>query len=578
MTERSALAQRLDRIPFFAPVSAAPLHRCWATNLSSGGLGLTAQAISPRRTSRGDVVELEFVLGDTQRPIRTAGEVAWASSARPDGRVSLGLEFRGLTGDDRAAVALFIANHRPRVVVARAPAPEQDAVRRALGHVHVDVISSAAELDEVRLSTCAAILLFSDDPVSTQDFLGALRAHRGRYDFLPQASITLVTRMAADLLLPLLNEGIIQEVLRPPVDPREVGRSVDRGCERWALQAELRWASHQLEVSRPSVVAVAAPAGAPVDARVIGGSDAMQRTQALLHTVAVTDVPVLLLGETGTGKELAAREIHRLSRRSHTAYVAQDCGALTETLLESELFGHVRGAFTGATTDHPGLFQIADGGTVFLDEVQNTSPGLQAKLMRVVEEGEVRPVGSSKPRRVDVRIIAASNVDLREAVRERRFRPDFYYRLNRFPIQLPPLREHPDDILPLVTHFLGLLAGPLGRTAPRLDADDPRIARALLGYDWPGNIRELKNTIERAILLTPDGQPIRLEALPDDLRATVDLRSPAARALEARVMEYERTLIQEALDRHGGVVRRAARDLDVNAVTLSRKLRRHGLT
>jgi transcriptional regulator with PAS, ATPase and Fis domain len=303
----------------------------------------------------------------------------------------------------------------------------------------------------------------------------------------------------------------------------------------------------------------------------------MQRVYELIQTVAVHEVPVRLNGETGTGKELAAREIHALSKRSKTPFIAQDCGALTETLLESELFGHVRGAFTGATSDHPGLFQIADGGTIFLDEIQNTSPALQAKLLRVVEEGEVRPVGGTRPRRVDVRLIAACNVDLKAAVKDARFRADFFYRLNRFPIELPPLRAHAEDIMPLATYFVGMVCEAHGRAAERID---PRMESALVSYAWPGNIRELRNVIERSLLLTPPGEPLRWETLPDEVRggnsvaqSYVDARG----ALEAQLEAFERRVIQTALERNEGVIRRAARELDVNAVTLARKMRRLGL-
>jgi transcriptional regulator with PAS, ATPase and Fis domain len=304
-------------------------------------------------------------------------------------------------------------------------------------------------------------------------------------------------------------------------------------------------------------------------------SSAMERVYDLIRTVAVHDVPVLLTGETGTGKELAAREIHALSKRSRTMFVAQDCGALTETLLESELFGHVRGAFTGATNDHPGLFQIANGGTIFLDEIQNTSPGLQAKLLRVVEQGEVRPVGGSKPRRVDVRLIAACNVDLRQAVKDQRFRADFYYRLNRFPIELPPLREHVDDVVPLMHYFVTSICKVLERPVHRVE---PRVEATLLAYDWPGNIRELKNTIERALLLTPVGEPLRWETLPAEIRKSGEVSRESGRSLDEQVAAFERRLIAAALERNDSVIRRAARELGVNAVTLSRKMKRLGLT
>jgi transcriptional regulator with PAS, ATPase and Fis domain len=307
---------------------------------------------------------------------------------------------------------------------------------------------------------------------------------------------------------------------------------------------------------------------------VIRASDEMQRVYELIQTVAIHDVPVLLTGETGTGKELAAREIHALSRRADTPFIAQDCGALTETLLESELFGHVRGAFTGATSDHPGLFQIADGGTIFLDEIQNTSAALQAKLLRVVEEGEVRPVGGAKPRRVDVRLIAACNVDLKEAVAQRLFRADFYYRLNRFPIALPSLREHADDILPLARYFAQTMCVTLNRQEPRIE---PRVEAALRAYPWPGNIRELKNTIERALLLTKPNEPVRWDSLPEEVRTGAATQPLDLQSFEAKVAEFERSLIMRALERNNGIVRRAARDLEINAVTLARKMRRLGL-
>ena len=247
---------------------------------------------------------------------------------------------------------------------------------------------------------------------------------------------------------------------------------------------------------------------------------------------------------------------------------------MTETLLESELFGHMRGAFTGATTDHPGLFQIADGGTIFLDEIQNTSPALQAKLLRVVEQGEVRPVGGARAKQVNVRLITACNVDLADAVAQQRFRSDFYYRLNRFPIMIPALRDHADDIVPLVRYFMETICASLGRPVPRIE---PRAETALVAYPWPGNIRELKNTVERSLLLTKPEEPLRWDTLPDAVRGIASPNRDDARGLETQLAELERQLIQRALDRNHGVVRRAARDLNVNAVTLARKMKKLGI-
>ena len=205
-------------------------------------------------------------------------------------------------------------------------------------------------------------------------------------------------------------------------------------------------------------------------------------------------------------------------------------------------------------------------------EIQNTSAGLQAKLLRVVEEGEVRPVGGAKPRRVDVRLIAACNVDLKEAVAQRLFRADFYYRLNRFPIALPPLREHSDDILPLARYFVQTLCIAHARPEPRIE---PRVEAALRAYSWPGNIRELKNAIERAMLLTKPQEPVRWDALPEEVRTGSSSQPLDLQNFDAKVAEFERNLIMRALERNGGVVRRAAKDLEINAVTLARKMQKH---
>jgi transcriptional regulator with GAF, ATPase, and Fis domain len=295
-------------------------------------------------------------------------------------------------------------------------------------------------------------------------------------------------------------------------------------------------------------------------------------------------VAVLLQGETGTGKEILARTIHELSGRANQPLVVQDCGALTETLLDSELFGHVRGAFTGATADHPGLFLLADGGTIFLDEIENTTPNLQARLLRVIEAGEVRPVGGTQVRQVDVRLVAASNRDLRAEVRAGRFRPDLYYRLSSFPILVPPLRERRSDVLPLARHFLRAAAEALGRPVSPLSRE---VEELLLGYDWPGNARELRNLMERAALLTTEGAPITLALFPPSLfeapapggggEGSPVIAVPGSGSLRQRLAAVEREVLRAALERNQGVLRRAAAELKVDPVTLGRKARKHGL-
>ena len=571
-------SQRVEpRIPFFTPVVASGLRRCWATNISSNGIGLTGYA-GAATPEQGDSLELEWVLGESQKPMHAIGRVAWISSVRPDGRLGLGVALTQISAADRAEVARFLADHRPRVVAAMASSEEADVARRALGHLDIDFVTSADDVDEELLRSSASIVVFGHDAAKLTAFLDAVwRSTDSGYvpGEVPLAPITLCTTVESDLLLPLFTEGRTYEVLRPPIDRRALASAVERSCHHWALQAELRWASVQLEgIALRQTQTRSSPRDTERRSQtMIRVSASMREVHELIRTVAAHDVPVLLAGETGTGKELAAREIHALSNRANTPFVAQDCGALTETLLESELFGHVRGAFTGATADHPGLFQIADGGTIFLDEIQNTSPSLQAKLLRVVEEGEVRPVGGTKPRRVDVRLITACNIDLKQLVKDQRFRADFYYRLNRFPIELPPLRQRRQDIPPLAKHFLTLLSDRMGRRPPALQPDSEAL---LMAYDWPGNVRELKNTIERALLLTPIGEPVRATALPDDLRGP-PAGMPEGGGLDALVAEYERGVIKAALDRHAGVVRRAARELEVNPVTLARKMRKLGL-
>jgi len=567
------------RVPFFAPVVASGLSRCWATNISSGGIGLTAFVASDNPPSRGDEMELELVLGEGKASIRVISRVAWIGRLRPDGRLGLGAQFSEITPSARTTLAMFLAEHRPRVIVALASQSEKELARLALQDLHIEVVDEPDHVDGELLRSCASVLVFCNDADRVAEFMDAMGERTVASTIpsdIPLAPITLCSDLPSDLILQLVTEGKVYQALRPPFDRGLLSLAIERSCERWALQLELRWASLQLEgIASTQQQLIRGRSGlASPHVSIIRESAAMRRVYELIATVAVHDVPVLLTGETGTGKELAAQEIHALSKRAKTPFVAQDCGALTESLLESELFGHVRGAFTGATSDNPGLFQIADGGTIFLDEIQNTSPGLQAKLLRVVEQGEVRPVGSPKSRRVDVRLIAACNVDLRQAVKEQRFRADFFYRLNRFPIELPALRDHREDIVPLAHFFLERFCEGMARTNHRFEN---RVEKAMFAYDWPGNIRELKNTVERALLLTPPGETIRWDSLPAEVRGGDDSpRSPDA-GLDAQLASFERTLIRTVLDRNEGVIRRAARELDVNAVTLSRKMRRLGL-
>jgi two-component system response regulator HydG len=293
----------------------------------------------------------------------------------------------------------------------------------------------------------------------------------------------------------------------------------------------------------------------------------------LAETVAPTDSTVLITGESGTGKEIVARYIHQLSERESGPFISINCGALPESLLESELFGHIRGSFTGAVRDRDGLLVAAKGGTFFLDEVAEMSPSLQVKLLRAVQEREVVPVGATEAVKIDVRIIAATNRDLEQEIRRGGFRSDLYYRLNVIALHMPPLRERAEDIPLLADHFLRGSSN--GRPEPLRLSDDA--LAALRRYDWPGNVRELENALERAAILTNDGV-VDLDALPariiePGVPALVDDRPAANPTLEL----IERAYILWVLQSEGGNKAKAAETLGIDPSTLYRKLNRYGV-
>lgn len=310
---------------------------------------------------------------------------------------------------------------------------------------------------------------------------------------------------------------------------------------------------------------------------VIGNSPELRSVLSAASLVAATDVSVLILGESGTGKELLAHSVHRTSRRKHRPFISINCAALPEGLIESELFGHRKGAFSGADNCHEGRIRAAEGGTVFLDEVGELPLAAQAKLLRFLESRECQAVGETTPRKVDVRVIAATNRDLAVLVKEGRFREDLYYRLNIVPLELPPLRARTGDIVQLLSHFLGVLARQHGSSAPRLT----RAAMdALKAYSWPGNVRELRNFCERMVVLM-GGREIGVDNLPLELRrpASPPFTFPSIGLPEPGVnlYEVERDLIAQALDKCGGNRSRAARLLGLSRDTLLYRMKKYAI-
>jgi len=320
---------------------------------------------------------------------------------------------------------------------------------------------------------------------------------------------------------------------------------------------------------------------------IIGTSAPMQKVFRLIHKVAASEATVLIRGESGTGKELVARAIHYSSPRAQMPLVPVNCGAIPEDLLESELFGHEKGAFTGAIRTRLGRFEMAQGGTIFLDEIGDMSPMLQVKLLRVLQEHQFERIGSTKTIDVDIRVIAATHQDLEKRVEEGKFREDLYYRLNVVPINVPPLRRRRSDIALLCEHFLARLAAVGGEKPKRLH---PQVLERLMRHSWPGNVRELENVLERMVILA-DGDTVVPEDLPAKLRGPSSAGGPAGEGVlntvempddgldfKAEVDAFERRLILQALEHTGWVKNRAAALLKLNRTTLVEKIKKKGLT
>ena len=321
----------------------------------------------------------------------------------------------------------------------------------------------------------------------------------------------------------------------------------------------------------------------------VGGGPAMRHVYEMIQQVAQGKTNVLIVGETGTGKELVARAVHRASPRRDALFVPINCAAIPGDLLESELFGYAKGAFTGAVKDKPGKFEMAQGGTLFLDEITEMSPRLQAKLLRVLQENVFERLGSNVPQDMDVRLIAATNQNPLEAVKQEKLREDLYYRIQVFAIELPPLRERPEDIPLLAEHFVHKLAKKLGISNPM--GLDPAVVRRCQAYRWPGNVREMENVMERAMVLSR-GQKVQLQHLPQEITALSDqgkletthgstdseamFKETEDLSLEPAVERLERRYIGKALERCDGNKTKAARLLDISERTLWYKLKKYG--
>ena len=370
----------------------------------------------------------------------------------------------------------------------------------------------------------------------------------------PDVPVIMITAFASvDTAVRALKEGAFDYVTKP-IDPDELSHLVRRAVERHRLQRENLQLRHKIDqLASPSTI--------------IGASPQMGKVLELVKSVAETDTTVLIRGESGTGKELIAQTIHANSRRRYFPIVPVNCGAVPESLLESELFGHEKGAFTGAQYRRKGKLEMADGGTLFLDEVGTISPQMQVNLLRVLESKEFMRLGGSRPVHVDFRVICATNQDLEQLVKEGRFREDFYFRINVISVSLPPLRDRREDIPLLAQHLLAKYAQEMNRPFTGFDATAMDL---LVRCAWPGNVRELANAIERAVVV---GRPpmVRAEDLP------VHVNGKDAIAVGDSLADVEKAQIRLILERTGGNVTRAAETLGIDRVTLYNKIKKYGL-
>ncbi|HSV71442.1 MAG TPA: sigma-54 dependent transcriptional regulator [Methylibium sp.] len=390
-----------------------------------------------------------------------------------------------------------------------------------------------------------------------------------------------------DEMVKAINEAAVYQVVTTPFEPEQLALILKRALESRELARIHRYLSRELKFA-DAVIRHENESMTKVlqqtyrfDALVFA-SDKMAEVCNTARKAATTDLPVLLEGETGTGKELLAKAIHLFSPRQHQLFLAQNCGAISEDLLLSELFGHTRGAFSGAISDRLGLFVAADKGTVFLDEISDISPSVQVALLRFLQDGEVKPIGSDRVKQTHVRIIAASNRPVRQLVEEGKFRRDLYYRLKGFEITIPPLRERPDDIPVLTDYLIAKYCQAFGRKTPGMASLAQQKLRA---YSFPGNVRELENEIRRTVAMLEDGEFITVQHLSPEIgraRPRADPQAGAAAALDGqtlkdRVEQLEVALVRAALERHHWNHTRASAELGLSRVGLANKLKRYSI-
>ncbi|WP_295558091.1 sigma-54 dependent transcriptional regulator [uncultured Hyphomicrobium sp.] len=447
------------------------------------------------------------------------------------------------------------------------------------------VLTAANEPDALQLAHDVHIdLVIAEDGNKDVDGCTLLAGLRLSH---PDVMRVLVLAKSSKLSSRALREASVYQYLRKPLDIEQAALVVMRSLEARELARRHRLISREFKMSDDGTTFAVPPVLSfqPQSQRfekLVYVSEMMSSLCDLAKTAAKTDLPILIQGETGTGKELLARAIHYNSSRKTSPLLVQNCGGMNDELLQSELFGHRRGAFTGAVSDRLGLFRAADGGTVFLDEISDVSASFQVSLLRFLQEGEVKPLGSDQTTQSNVRIIAASNRSLAQLVNRGEFRRDLYYRLKGFEFEVPPLRDRTEDIAALAEFFAAKHSEATGRKILGLSAN---LIEKLSHYDFPGNIRELENEIRRLVVLTGDGEYLTTRHLSPAVQAATQRQaverrsafSPSGETLKDQVESLERHLVEKTLHRHRWNQSKAADELGLSRVGLANKIRRYGL-
>jgi two-component system, NtrC family, response regulator HupR/HoxA len=568
-------------------------YSAFTRNVSGVGVYALVREASVDTFEPGQLVRLHLALPDDGSSLDCAAEIAWtdAEDRDIDNAPSVGLGLRLFVDDTQTGRRLqqFVDQFRYAILIAGGAPADRARYHDLLSLEYgVSIATTSSDVFAMLEHREVAVVLVLPDFVEGTA-LELLDAVHAKYPHLTAARVVLSRTTSVDELRRLINLGGMFRCLSDEMDDTMVLAIVREAVDRYALDAEnARIAdelarTHQL-LERENAFLRQRLTGVEGFDKIIGHSSQLRTALAQLERVRRTDAPVYIHGETGTGKELAARALHAGGPRSARSYIVQNCAGMTETLLQSTLFGHRKGAFTGADRDHRGVFLEADGGTLFLDEVGELSPATQAMLLRALQEGEVTPVGATRPLKVDVRIISATHKDLREEVKAGRFREDLLYRLVVVTVTLPPLRDRHGDIPLLARHFLDLHCEQYGKNIPGIR---PEVIAAFEAYAWPGNVRELDNELERMVILADDDQKLGLDSLSPHIAANAPRRGRASTAppdqmrgvpYDVAVEQLERRLVEGALEAANGSVTKAAEQLGIERSRLGKIRKRLGIS